>query len=294
MESGNRFGPVTPEEAPPPADPFAAPPESEPSTVPRPSRTIQYVAVGGGVAAVVIVVLLLGFAGILPLGLHAAPAPSVTVHSATLSFAPASNPCFPAAYGGGRAHTLVAGGFIDFTINLTDDSGGSVRACTVTAINVFTPGFRVDSSNVPLLVPSVGGAELNVSVQVPNVAFQGNLTMTANVTYLSPNVNVLAQNMSFSPSSNGGPCGASPPSSIPFKTFAGSQYHDTAGFFVISPQVGCHVTDVSTTTAGFSIVSSSTPYVLPINNLAGVSFVLQVPSQAYTGNVTIVLGLAQG
>jgi hypothetical protein len=293
MERANRFGAVSAGGGREPTYPAATAPDPDAPAVPRPRRTLQYAAVGGTVAAVVIVVLLLGFAGILPLGLHSSASPTVTVHSARLSFSPASNPCFFSDYGGGAAHTLIAGGVIDFTINLTDQSGGSVHACTVTGVNVSTPGFRLDSSNLPVVLPNGGRAELNLSVQVPTVAFQGNLTMTANVTYLLPNVNVLAQNVSYSPSSNAGPCGASPPAALAFKTFAGSEYSDSAGFFVISPSVGCKITGVSTTTAGFGIASSSTPYGLPIDNLASVSFVLSVPSQAYTGNLTILLDLSQ-
>lgn len=244
--------------------------------------------------AAIVAVVLLGLAGVLPLGINALGAqPTVTVHSATLTFEPASNPCFPSEYGGGQAHTLATGGVIDFTINLTDQSDGSVRACTVVSVNVSTPGFTVESSNVPLFVALGVPAELNVSVGVPNSAYQGNLSMTANVTFQRPNVDVTAQNFSYSPSSDSGPCGVDAASGVAFQTFAGSQYDDSAGFFVISPEVSCTITAVATTTPGFSVVSASTPVFLPIDSFSGVSFVLAVPSQAYTGNVSIVLTLTE-
>ncbi|HXQ94791.1 MAG TPA: hypothetical protein VN864_06480 [Thermoplasmata archaeon] len=271
-------------------------PVDAPSTPPPrgPRRSLQYAAVGGAVAAVVVVVLVLGFVGVLPLGLHSSGSTaSVTVRSATLSFAPSANPCFPSEYGGGHSHTLTAGGLLEFTINLTDESGGSVHACTVTGVNVSTPGFQLVSTNAPLLLPNGGGAELNISVQVPSAAFVGNLSMTANVTFLRPNIDVTAQNVTFSPSSDMGACGVDTPTALGFTTFAGSHYDDSAGFFVISPTVSCTITGVSTTTAGFGIVSSSTPYGLPIDNFGGVTFVLSVPSQAYTGNVTILLALSE-
>jgi hypothetical protein len=246
------------------------------------------------VVAVVVIVLLLGLAGVLPIGIHALGSqPSVTVHSTTLTFAPGSNPCFPSAYAGGQVHTLATGGVIDFTINLTDQSGGSVRDCTVTSVNVSTAGFTVESSNVPLIVPLGAPAELNVSVGDPTSSYQGNLSMTANVTFQLPNVNITAQNFVWSPSSDAGPCGVDAASSTAFQTFAGSVYDDSAGFFVISPEVVCNVTAVSTTTAGFSVVSSNTPVFLQIDSFGGVTFALSVPSQAYTGNVSIVLTLTE-
>lgn len=237
-------------------------------------------------------ILLLGFAGVLPLGLHSASTgATVTVHSATLSFDPVSNRCFPSPYGGGRSHTVVAGGFLVFTINLSDQSQGSVRGCTVTDVNVSTPGFRLEGTNAPVLVPNGGVAELNVTVEVPNSAYEGNLSMQANVTFDSPNVDVLGQNVTWSSGSDASACGVDTPYGEPFRGFAGSQYTDTLGFFVISPMNGCTITGVSTTTAGFGITSSSTPYVLPIDTLAAVSVTFLLPSQAYTGNVSIVLTL---
>lgn len=247
-----------------------------------------------GGLAVVAVVFGLGFAGILPLGLHTnSSSPTDTIGSATLTFAPANNPCFPSEYGGGRAHTVVAGGFLEFRINLSDRSGGTVHACTVTGVNVSTAGFQMESTNVPVVVPNGGTATLNVTVEVPTTSYSGNLTMTANVTFLLPNVDVLNQNVTYSPSSDSGACGASPPSGLAFKTFAGTEYDDSVGFFVISPSVSCTITGVSTPTAGFAIASSNTPYGLPIDSFGGVTFVLSVPSQAYTGNVSIVLELSE-
>jgi hypothetical protein len=248
----------------------------------------------GAVIAVVAIVLALGVAGVLPLGLHASnsgsSAPEVRVDSAVLHFDPSNTPCFTSAYQDSKLAVYGVGGIATYRVNLTDDAHGSVRACTVTGINVSTTGFSLASANVPLVINASGTTLLTIVVNLPTSAFLGTLNLTATVTDVPPNVVVGNQTLSFSPASNS--CGSLMQfGSAGFSGFSGGMYNDSLGFSVISPPQSCNVTSVSTSTPGFSIVSSQTPASLPIDSILSVSFVVQLPEGPYQGDLDITFHL---
>lgn len=260
------------------------PPRSPPTSR---RRKLAY-ALSGGIAVVVVVVVLI-LTGVLPL-IPATVIPKVTVTQANLSFSPSGNPCF-GTYADDAPVTLDVGGQETFFVNLTDQSPNSAHDCTVGDIQVLTPGFSLVSSNAPLSVPTSGVGELTFTVKYPSTAYHGPLNMSAPVTYFGPNIHVATQNFSWSTSPSS--CGVEDVTggNVNITAFAGETYNDSVGFFVISPENYCIIDSVGTSTPGFSVISSSTPYQLPIDSIAGVSFELQLPAQAYTGGLNITLSL---
>lgn len=276
--------PVPPEQSTPP---LPTPPPSGGSR-----RKLGY-GIGAAVAVAIVVVVLL-LSGILPVGLKlggGSVAP-VTVTSTTLAFTPANNPCFTSTYSNRTPSTLPGGTIQVYRVDLVNDANGAARDCRVLSIHVTTPGFSLASANVPLNVPAGPATLLSITVNLPRSGYSGPLNLEASAAYVLPNITVKNQNGSYSPSSSAGPCGASPPSGAGFTGFGGSTYNDSIGFFVISPSQSCSITGVTTTTPGFTILSSDTPYPLPIDSFASVSFVIQVPPGPFSGNVTIVLELS--
>lgn len=260
-----------------------------PSARPRRGRRRLWAGLGA-VAAILVVVLILWIGGIGPFGGKTAAGPAVTVTASTLSFSPARDPCFQSEYGTREPGTLAPGGTYILLTKLSIDQYGSVRNCTVESVAITTPGFSLLAANVPLFVPAVGGATLNISVTVPSVAYTGQLNLTAVAAFTSPNVNATNRQVSRSTSNSTFLCGISGVSGGgPFLSFSSTEVNDSVSFIVTSPFDSCIITSVSTSTSGFRILSSGTPYQLPIDSFAGVTFVLLTPSASYNGTVSLTL-----
>lgn len=258
-----------------------------PAVLWRRRKPILYALVGGGAAVAVVVVLVL--TGAIPL-LENRPS-KVSVQPVTLSFDPTNNPCFPSDFTNATPLVETAGGRVVLTVPLVDRSGGSVRDCTVSSVAATTAGFHVMSANVPLLVVPTGTTTLSVTVGLPSSAYAGALNLTANVTYVAQNVTVQNQTLTFENATAQASCGVSVPIASGFSAFGGSYYNDSVGFFVISPTRSCSVTGVTATTAGFTVVSSELPVLLPIDAAASVNLVLKVPENGYVGNLNLTLTL---
>ena len=258
---------------------------------PTSARRKRVYALTSGIA-VAIVVLVLILTGIIPLVPGAAKGVAkVTVTQANLAFLPYGNPCL-GNYTDSTSVTLAVGGEEVFYGNLTDQSPSSAHDCGVGSIQILTPGFSLVSSNTPLTVPTSGTVELTFTVRFPATPYNGTLNMSAPVTYLGPNIHVTSQEFLWSASPSY--CGVEDlmgSGSVNITGFAGGTYNDSVGFFVISPEYNCIINSVGTVTPGFSVLSSSTPYMLPIDSIAGISFVIQFPLQAYTGGLNITLDL---
>jgi hypothetical protein len=287
-----------PQSEPVPASTPATPPAARAAktSLPRSPSTVRRrrgVYIGAGIgAAIIVIVLALWLAGVGPFaGQSPINRPTVTVTAATLSFTPSSNPCFASDYGTTTPGTLATGGTYIFSAKLTSDAAGSARYCTVKNLTITSPGFTIASANVPLFVPASGGALLNVSITVPSTAYEGQLNITAGVTFTLPGVTVKNLNGYYSPSNLSGPCGATPALGGGFTTWSHNDFNASVGFIVYSAADACEISNVTTNTTGFTVLNPQVPYVLPVDNFGGVSFVLLTPTGTYDGNVSIILDL---
>jgi len=254
---------------------------------PFPRRKVIFgAAVAGGAVAVVLILIL---AGILFPGSPLSP--KVTVTGVTLSFLPASDPCFGLGYANDTPVTLAAGAQETLLISLTDQAPQQARGCTVGAVSISTPGFSLVSANVPLQVGDSGSATLKIEVKYPSTSYSGPLNLSAPVTYISPNITVQSQSFTWSPGSNA--CGLDSPVSpySMFAGFAGDDFNDSAAYAAISGQYACTITAVTTSTPGFSVISASVPDAIPENSFSGVSFELRLPSTAYNGTLSVTFDL---
>jgi hypothetical protein len=246
-----------------------------------------------GVAAAVAVVVALLIGGLLPfahLGPSGSSPSSVDIRDVNLSLTPQGNPCFGSGYGTSTPSTVAAGGTFTLQVPLRDQDPAAARSCTVGQVLVDTPGFTLQGANVPFLVPDTGSATLTIVVNVPDSSYSGSLNLSAAVTYLAADVQVLAQNVTFSPSSN--PCGVSTFGTSGFSVFSNASYNDSIGLISISPQQYCDVSGVSVSTPGFTVQSAGTPVALPIDSTASVSFVLGTPATSFEGDLGLTLTLS--
>ena len=53
----------------------------------------------------------------------------------------------------------------------------SSALCTISAVTTSTPGFSISGANVPLAIPANGSQLLSFSVNLPNSAYVGILTL---------------------------------------------------------------------------------------------------------------------
>jgi hypothetical protein len=84
------------------------------------------------------------------------------------------------SYGG----TVSLGGIFHGSVNLPYPGGLTGPNCTAQSVQVLTPGFVLQGSNVPVVVSPGGAGRLFVNVTVPGVVSSGPLSMT--VTTVSP------------------------------------------------------------------------------------------------------------
>lgn len=249
------------------------------------------------IAVVVIITLfsvgLLGQGGFSPLG-PSHPSPEVVVGVLTLNFAPSNNPCFGSDYQTTATEKINAGGELLYNVSLRNGDPSAARNCTVTGLTVGTPGFTLLSSNLPVTVPSAFEyTTVQFALRAPDSAFNGSVLVSANMTYVSPDIEVTAQNFSFT--GGGGACGSLSASGVGFSGFSGSTYSDSALVISVSPLAYCNLTQITVAPGfGFSISGSNLPLALPLNSFASVTFTLGLPSSAYSGTLEFTLTVTAG
>lgn len=257
------------------------------------------IVVGVAVAAVAVILITAlvwgyGLGGLHPAGSGSSgtttPPVEVRVSVLNLAFLPGNNSCFSSAYQSTHANTVVAGGRILYNVSLSDENTNAAHGCKVTGLSVNTSGFSISSSNAPVNV-GTGSATLHFTLQTPTTAYNGTVSVFANVTFQSPDVKVTAQN--FKVTGGGGQCGSVTASGTAFSGFNGSRYSDGALLTDISPAVVCNVTQVTLDNAsGFSITGTNLPVQLPIDSFVSISFTLQLPSTSFKGILNYTLTLS--
>ncbi|MCI4354241.1 MAG: hypothetical protein L3K06_02610, partial [Thermoplasmata archaeon] len=265
---------------------------SAPAAARSPRRTGILVAIAVVAVAVAVVLALLFTVGIGGFRLAGSSTPAlVHVNELDLAFSPSSNACFPYGFQSTHPETVAVGGELLYNVSLQDVNPGGAHACTVTGLVVNTSGFTVVASDLPLVV-GTGSATLDFTLSAPSAAFNGSVLVTANVTFLTPDVHVSAQN--FHVAGGGGSCGTIVVSGIGFSGFSGSTYADSTLATAIFGTSTCHLTQLALSSAptGFSIVSSSLPIAVPQNSFSGFTFALQLPPTSYQGelNYTVTAG----
>lgn len=248
----------------------------------------MWAVAGGGSAAVVVVVVALLLTGVIPLGAPAGP--KVEVTAVTLSFSPASNPCFTSDYVNDSPSTQPAGGVFNFEAAITNDAQGAAEDCMIESLSTATPGFSVEAANVPLEVPASGSTELDVEVSTPSTAYTGPLNLTATATFVPPNVNVSHQNVVYSNPTQAGQCGAFSTIAFPFTGFGGGVYNDTVEFLILNAEDFCSITSLTVAPTSFPVLSTDLPIPLPVDSFATVTFTLGLPTAGYSGNLTLTFG----
>lgn len=276
------------------SDPASDQPMESAVAGPRRSRKL-ILGVSAAIAAVVIVVLALALLGVLGgggihLGGSSTPPTTVRINVLTLNFTPANNSCLLTEFQSTHGSTVIAGGEIVYNVSLQNSNPGGARDCSVTGLAIATAGFSIASSNVPLAV-GTSAVTLTFTLATPSTAYNGSVTVTANVTFQKPDIHV--QNQNFTETGGGGQCGSVSASSIGFSGFDSSTYSDSALAIAISPSRTCSVTSIALVGApGFSISGTNLPVQLPSDSLASITFTLHLPTAPFQGSLNYTLTLS--
>jgi hypothetical protein len=68
------------------------------------------------------------------------------------------------------------GGSVHYTVPNIENPN-TTSSCTIHSVESAVPGFGVTAGNFPLTIPAAGNETLNLTISLPQVAFEGNLTL---------------------------------------------------------------------------------------------------------------------
>ena len=277
--------------------PSTAPSSGTPGTAPTPDgaptshrRRRWWIALG---VAVVALVVLAGLVGSIPTGTSpSAPGstapgtPRVDVTKVDWAFAGAGN-CWSVASGPGMT---VPGG-TSFTVSIPlsyNATGSGPKMCTVDSASVETTGFRLVSSDTPLVVKNGSTANLTVQVAAPNATVKSALDVQIQVSAGTPTTTVTIPSVvwKFNGPSN---CWSS-------KTGSGTTVPGGTQF-TVSVQLSyaggsgepyqCTVTSEAVVSSGFSLDGSNTPLSVDSGAAETLTATIQAPNVTETTNLTL-------
>jgi hypothetical protein len=272
--------------------PVPSAPRGETVSPKRPRRVAAWILV----TTVVTFLLVLLAIAIADLALTPAASTHAKPTGAALYFAPSQDPCFPSGYQPLTSPTVTRAGDYAYFANLTEQAGNSARYCTVASIWVNTPEFSIAGSDLPLNLSSSPTGELELVLAPHPITYVGPIYLTANVTFLLPDVNVTGQGVAYTPSSLRLPCGVASGLSaagFPFEEFSGTDFSDELRVYSMDPTSSCEVTQVGASTPGFTIVNASVPVALKMFQDVDLNVTLGVPPAAYSGNLDLLLTIVE-
>lgn len=255
-------------------------------------RRKWWIALG---VAVVALIVLAGLIGSIPSGSSSATtppattnpgAPQVDVTKVAWAFSGAGS-CWNVSSGPG---VTVPGG-TSFTVSIPlsyNATGSEPRSCTVDSADVMTAGFRLVSSNTPLVVPNGTTANLTVEVAAPNATVKAALDVQSKVSAGAPlhTVTVSSVDWKFAGANN---CwtsetgaGTSAPGGSQFTVSLRLSYTAGSG----DPDQ-CTVTAETVATSGFTLAGSNTPLLVDSGSSATLTATVQAPNVTETTNLTL-------
>jgi hypothetical protein len=256
----------------------------------RRSRRRWWIALG---VAVVALIVLAGIVGSIPTGTSSSGpgstdpgAPRVDVTKVDWAFAGAGN-CWNVASGPG---VTVPGG-TSFTVSVPlsyNNTGSGPKSCTVDGASVETTGFRLVSSDTPLVVKNGSTANLTVEVAAPNATVKSALDVQIQVSAGTPATNVTIPSVTwdFNGPSN---CwtsetgsGTTVPGGTQFTVSVRLTYAGGSG-----EPYQCTVTSEAVDTAGFTLDGSNTPLAVDSGSTLTLTATIQAPNVTETENLTL-------
>jgi hypothetical protein len=243
--------------------------------------------------AVVALVVLAGLIGSIPTGgsSNAPPstdpgAPRVDVTKVAWAFSGPGN-CWNVSSEPG---VTVPGG-TSFTVSIPlsyNATGSEPLSCTVDSASVMTTGFRLVSSDTPLVVTNGTTATLTVEVAAPNATVKSALDVDSQVSAGAPvhTVTIPSVEWRFSGASN---CwssetgaGTTVPGGSQFTVSVSLSYTAGAG-----DPYQCTVTSEAVGSPGFTLDGSNTPVVVDSGTTETLTATIQAPNVTKTTNLTL-------
>lgn len=120
--------------------------------------------------AVIVVVIVVSVAVVYELGLFA---PSIDVSSVT--FESSDHACLDRPMIDHSGFTAHGGASVGYSFELTNPN--TTATCSVQAVSTSTSGFGVSGANTPLEIPASGSAVLSFTINIPDHAYIGNVTV---------------------------------------------------------------------------------------------------------------------
>jgi hypothetical protein len=274
--------------------PTSGTPGSASTSAPPPTsrrRRRWWIALGVGVVALIIFA---GLVGSIPAGsTSSAPptptdpgAPQVDVTKVDWAFAGAGN-CWDVTSGPG---VTVPGG-TSFTVSVPLTYNATVsgpKSCTVDSATVETTGFRLVSSDTPLVVTNGSKATLTVEVAAPNAAVRSPLDVQTQVTAGAPvhTVTIPSVTWEFTGPSNCWTSKSGSGTTVP----GGSQFTVSVSLAYAGGSgepYQCTVTSEVVGSSGFDLQGADTPLSVDAGSSETLTATLLAPNVTETTNLTL-------